>query len=219
MLWTRGCRLWILHPEIYQMQVRAIFEAAIEAEKVTGKTIVPEVMVPLIMTVKEFTFLKQKIEEVAEEVSKKKKKKIHYLIWSMIELPQAAFIAWKLVKEWAQFFSFWTNDLTQTTKWLSRDDTGSLLQEYKTKWIISKDPFVHLDEEGVGELIEIWIQKARKEDESIKLGICWEHGGDPKSIDFFNKNNLNYVSCSPYRVPIARLSAAQAEINEEKSEK
>ena len=219
MLWTRWCRLWILHPEIYQMQVRAIFESSIEAEEKIGKTIVPEIMIPLVMTVNEFTFLKEKIKEVADEVSKKKKKKVNYLIGTMIELPQAVFIAWKLVKKWAQFFSFWTNDLTQTTKWLSRDDTGSLLEEYKKKSILSEDPFVHLDEEWVGELVEIWIEKARQEDKNIKLGICWEHGWDPKSIDFFNKSNLNYVSCSPYRVPIARLSSAQAEIKEENLKK
>jgi pyruvate,orthophosphate dikinase len=137
----------------------------------------------------------------------------------MIELPMAAFISWKLVKQWAQFFSFGTNDLTQTSKWLSRDDTWSMLQEYKSKGIISKDPFVHLNEEWVWEIIEIWIERARKESDKIKLWVCWEHGWDPKSIDFFSKNELNYISCSPYRIPIARLAAAQAEIKKERIKK
>ncbi len=209
MLGLRGCRLGIVYPEIYEMQCRAIFEAAAEVAKATGTTVVPEVMIPLVGTKKEFDILKEMIDRVAGEVAKAGGRKLDYLVGTMIELPRAALRAGDIA-EGAEFFSFGTNDLTQTTFGLSRDDSGSFLQYYQDRGIFEKDPFATLDREGVGELIKIAVERGRATRPNIKLGICGEHGGDPTSIDFCAQVGLDYVSCSPYRVPIARLAAAQA---------
>ncbi len=207
MLGHRGCRLGISYPEITEMQARAIFEAAAEMYK-QGRIVVPEVMVPLVGDLKEFTHQKKIIEDVAKSVEKENGIKINYLIGTMIEVPRGALTADKLAKE-VEFFSFGTNDLTQMGCGFSRDDSGRFLQEYLKLGIYERDPFQSLDQEGVGELMKIAIQKA-KPIKNIKCGICGEHGGDPASIEFCHKIGLDYVSCSPYRVPIARLAAAQA---------
>jgi pyruvate,orthophosphate dikinase len=208
MLGLRGCRLGIVYPEIYEMQCRAIFEAAAEVEA-TGAKVYPEVMIPLVGTKKEFDILKEMIDRVAGDVAKETGVKLAYLVGTMIELPRAALQAGEIAKG-AEFFSFGTNDLTQTTFGLSRDDSGSFLQYYQDRGIFEKDPFATLDREGVGELIQIAADRGRKTRPTIKLGICGEHGGDPSSIAFCAQVGLDYVSCSPYRVPIARLAAAQA---------
>ena len=209
MLGLRGCRLGIVYPEIYEMQCQAIFEAMVEAESKTGTTVLPEVMIPLVGTKKEFDILKEMVDKIAGEVGKKAGKTLKYLVGTMIELPRAALQAGEIAKG-AEFFSFGTNDLTQTTFGLSRDDSGSFLQYYQDRGIFEKDPFATLDREGVGELIQIAAERGRKTRPGIKLGICGEHGGDPSSIAFCAMVGLDYVSCSPYRVPIARLAAAQA---------
>jgi len=206
MLGHRGCRLGITYPEIYEMQVRAIFEAAIEVAKEEGKTVVPEVMIPLVATRKELSILKAMADRVASEVGIK-----DYQVGTMIELPRAALIADDIAHE-AAFFSFGTNDLTQTTLGLSRDDAGNFLPAYQDAGIYARDPFATLDVEGVGQLIEIGTTKGRKTRPDLKVGICGEHGGDPDSITFCEGAGLDYVSCSPFRVPIARLAAAQAAI-------
>jgi pyruvate,orthophosphate dikinase len=205
MLGHRGCRLGITYPEIYEMQARAIFEAVIAV----GDNVLPEIMIPLVMHPKELEILKAKIDAVAEEVFKKAGKKHAYLIGTMIELPRAALLADKIAES-AEFFSFGTNDLTQTTLGISRDDSTNFIQPYLEQGIIEKDPFVQLDEEGVGQLIEIAVERGRKTRKDIKLGICGEHGGNPASIHFCARIGMDYVSCSPFRVPIARLAAAQA---------
>jgi pyruvate, orthophosphate dikinase len=212
MLGHRGCRLGITYPEIYEMQCRAIFEAAADAV-MAGEPILPEVMLPLIATKAEFDTLKTMVDRVAQEVMEQTGAKIEYLVGTMIELPRAALIADKIA-EGAQFFSFGTNDLTQTTYGLSRDDAGNFLVQYQDLGVLENDPFVTIDQEGVGELIAIAVERGRKTRPDIKLGICGEHGGDPASIHFCNSIGLNYVSCSPYRVPIARLAAAQAAMGE-----
>ncbi len=209
MLGHRGCRLGITYPEIYEMQARAIFEAAIEAGAKTNKTVAPEIMIPLAATKAEIDILKEVIDRVAGEVAAKEGSKLDYQVGTMIELPRAALRAGEIAKS-AEFFSFGTNDLTQTTYGLSRDDAGNFLPDYQAKGIVPHDPFVTIDVEGVGELISIACERGRKSREDIKLGICGEHGGDPASIAFFESVGLDYVSCSPYRVPIARLAAAQA---------
>ncbi|MEH6547099.1 MAG: putative PEP-binding protein, partial [Sneathiella sp.] len=209
MLGHRGCRLGISFPEIYEMQARAILEAAAEISKELGETVVPEIMIPLVATKRELEILKQKIEAVADAVKEESGKSVEYLIGTMIELPRAALRAGDIAEE-AEFFSFGTNDLTQTTYGISRDDSGSFLEDYVNQGIYEVDPFVSLDQEGVGELVEIAVKRGRETREDIKLGICGEHGGDPNSIDFCERIGLDYVSCSPYRVPIARLAAAQA---------
>jgi pyruvate,orthophosphate dikinase len=209
MLGHRGCRLGITYPEIYEMQARAIFEAAIEVSKKTGKPVVPEIMIPLVGTKAELDILKEMIDRTAGEVFKAKGTTLDYLVGTMIELPRAALTAGSIA-ETAEFFSFGTNDLTQTTLGMSRDDSGPFLEVYRQKGIYAQDPFASLDQEGVGELVKIAVERGRKSRPDIKLGICGEHGGDPASIGFFQKVGLNYVSCSPYRVPIARLAAAQA---------
>ncbi len=208
MLGHRGCRLGVTYPEIYEMQARAIFEAAAEVAS-KGVEVLPEVMVPLISTKAEFDRLKEVIDRVAGEVSEKTGAKVAYMVGTMIELPRAALIAGKIA-EGAEFFSFGTNDLTQTTYGLSRDDAGNFLVPYQDLGVIPNDPFVTIDQEGVGELVKIAVERGRKTRPDIKLGICGEHGGDPESVHFCNSVGLNYVSCSPYRVPIARLAAAQA---------
>ena len=213
MLGHRGCRLGISYPEIYEMQVRGIFEAAAAVSKETGEAVMPEVMIPLIATKKELDILKAMIDRVAAEVARETGTVVPYLTGTMIELPRAALRAAEIA-EAAEFFSFGTNDLTQTTYGLSRDDAGSFLKTYQDRGIFEQDPFVSIDVEGVGELIEIAVERGRKTRPDIKLGICGEHGGDPASIRFCETVGLDYVSCSPYRVPIARLAAAQAAIAE-----
>ncbi|MBL8672678.1 MAG: pyruvate, phosphate dikinase [Alphaproteobacteria bacterium] len=216
MLGHRGCRLGISYPEIYEMQARAIFEAAVEVSRETGDTVEPEVMIPLIATRKELDILKSAIDGVAEEVSKATGVTFKYLVGTMIELPRAALRA-KEIAETAEFFSFGTNDLTQTTYGLSRDDASSFLGDYQRRGVLERDPFQTLDTEGVGELIRIAVERGRGSRPGLKLGICGEHGGDPASIAFCEEAGLDYVSCSPYRVPIARLAAAHAALGKKSS--
>jgi pyruvate,orthophosphate dikinase len=209
MLGHRGCRLAISYPEIAEMQARAIFEAAVEAGKKTGRPVEPEIMVPLVGLKKELDFVKDRIDAVAREVIAESGVEIPYLTGTMIELPRAAIRA-HVIAESAEFFSFGTNDLTQTTFGISRDDAQSFLETYRRKGVIEKDPFVSIDVDGVGELVRLAAEKGRATRPDIKLGICGEHGGDPASIRFCETVGLDYVSCSPFRVPIARLAAAQA---------
>jgi pyruvate,orthophosphate dikinase len=209
MLGHRGCRLGITYPEIYEMQARAIFLAAVEVSQKTGNPVMPEVMIPLVGTKKELDLMKDAVDRMAEAVFKEAGTRIEYLVGTMIELPRACLQAAQIA-ETATFFSFGTNDLTQTTLGMSRDDSGPFLEIYRQKGIYDQDPFASLDQEGVGEMIKIAVERGRQTRPDIKLGICGEHGGDPASIGFCQKVGLNYVSCSPYRVPIARLAAAQA---------
>ena len=210
MLGHRGCRLGISFPEIYEMQCRAIFEALCELKKDKVKSAFPEIMIPLVSTEVEIKLMKDLVINTAKEVQNEKKIKIDFLVGTMIELPRAAIKAGDIAKH-AEFFSFGTNDLTQTTFGISRDDSGKFLNDYLENKIFSIDPFVSIDE-GVGDLVKIAVQQGKKQNKSIKLGICGEHGGDPKSIKFCSDAGLNYVSCSPYRVPVARLAAAQSEL-------
>jgi len=216
MLGHRGCRLAISFPEITEMQARAIFEAAVMVQK-EGIKVHPEIMIPLIGNEKEFIEQEKIIRRVASEVMKKKKVKIEYKVGTMIEIPRAALVANKIAK-YAEFFSFGTNDLTQMTYGLSRDDAGSFLPNYLEKEVWNRDPFESIDVEGVGMLMEFAVRKGREVKKGLKIGICGEHGGEPDSIRFCNELGLDYVSCSPFRVPIARLSAARAELNKEKSQ-
>ncbi|MER9849966.1 pyruvate, phosphate dikinase [Mesorhizobium sp. M0106] len=216
MLGHRGCRLAVSYPEIAEMQARAIFEAAVEAGRKAGALVVPEIMVPLVGLVKELDFVKARIDAVAKSVMQETGVRIAYLTGTMIELPRAAIRA-HVIAEAAEFFSFGTNDLTQTTFGISRDDAASFLETYRKKGIIEQDPFVSLDIDGVGELVRMAAEKGRATRPDIKLGICGEHGGDPASIHFCEKVGLDYVSCSPYRVPIARLAAAQAAVQAAKN--
>ena len=209
MLGHRGCRLAVSFPEIYDMQTRAIFEAAVQVEKETGKKLTAEIMIPLVAMRGEFDFLKNRIDAVAKAVEGEHRVKLAYLVGTMIELPRAALRAGDIAQS-AEFFSFGTNDLTQTTFGLSRDDSSKFLPDYVSRGLLPNDPFVSLDVEGVGELIQIAEERGRKARPDLKLGICGEHGGDPASIRFCEAARLDYVSCSPFRVPIARLAAAQA---------
>ena len=209
MLGHRGCRLGISFPEIYQMQCQAIFEALAECKKNKIKLVIPEIMIPLVSTAAEIEILRKLVDKTAQEIQNNNSIKIKYYVGTMIELPRAALRA-KDIAKFADFFSFGTNDLTQTTFGISRDDSGKFLNDYVDNKIFNKDPFVSIDERGVGELIKIAAERGRMEKKSLKLGICGEHGGDPSSIEFCEKQKLNYVSCSPYRVPIACLAAAQA---------
>ena len=211
MLGHRGCRLAVSYPEIAEMQARAIFEAAGEAGRKTGSPIVPEVMVPLVGLKKELDYVKARIDDVARAVAAETGIEIEYLVGTMIELPRAAIRA-HVIAETAEFFSFGTNDLTQTTFGISRDDAATFLETYRQKGVIEQDPFVSLDVDGVGELVRLAVEKGRTTRLDIKLGICGEHGGDPASIRFCEEVGLDYVSCSPFRVPIARLAAAQAAV-------
>ncbi|MBB3382959.1 pyruvate, phosphate dikinase [Rhizobium sp. WW22] len=211
MLGHRGCRLAISYPEIVEMQARAIFEAAVLAARETGAAVVPEIMVPLVGLRSELDYVKARIDEVARAVMTEAKMKIDYLVGTMIELPRAALRA-HIIAEAAEFFSFGTNDLTQTTFGMSRDDAAAFIPTYQRKGIIEHDPFISLDFDGVGELIRIASERGRRTRNDMKLGICGEHGGDPASIHFCEDIGLDYVSCSPFRVPIARLAAAQAAI-------
>ena len=210
MLGHRGCRLGISFPEIYEMQCRAIFEALCELKNKKIKAAFPEIMIPLVSTEAEIKIMKDLVVRIAQEVQKQNKVKIDYMVGTMIELPRAAIKAKEIAKH-AEFFSFGTNDLTQTTFGISRDDSGKFLNDYLDNKIFSIDPFISIDE-GVGDLIKIAVERGKQQNKNLKLGICGEHGGDPKSIDFCSKAGLDYVSCSPYRVPVARLAAAQAEL-------
>jgi pyruvate,orthophosphate dikinase len=208
MLGHRGCRLGIVHPEITEMQARAIFEAAAEVQK-KGIKVKPEVMIPLVGFTKELKLQLEVVHRVAAEVAKEKKTKFNYLVGTMIEIPRAALVADDIARD-AQFFSFGTNDLTQTALGMSRDDSGSFLPAYAEHEIITTNPFASIDQRGVGRLMEMARDLGRKTRPDIKLGICGEHGGEPESVKFCHRIGLNYVSCSPYRVPIAKLAAAQA---------
>ncbi|MBV9553044.1 MAG: pyruvate, phosphate dikinase, partial [Alphaproteobacteria bacterium] len=214
MLGHRGCRLGITFPEIYEMQAVAIFEAAVAAQRDTGTPVQPEIMVPLIATRREFDILKEMVDSIGKEIMARQRVTIAYSVGTMIELPRAALMAGEIAKT-AEFFSFGTNDLTQTTYGLSRDDAASFIGAYQRLGIFEQDPFVSIDTEGVGELIRIAAERGRATRPGLKLGICGEHGGDPASIRFCRDVGLDYVSCSPYRVPIARLAAAQAELGAE----
>jgi pyruvate,orthophosphate dikinase len=209
MLGHRGCRLGISFPEIYEMQAQAIFEGALAVAKETGKAPVPEIMIPLVGVKKELEITRAQVDKVAEEVFAKAGRRIDYHVGTMIELPRAAIVADKIA-EVADFFSFGTNDLTQTVFGLSRDDAGKFLPQYVEQGILPKDPFVSIDVEGVGEMVRMASERGRRTKNALKLGICGEHGGDPASIAFCHSVGLDYVSCSPYRVPVARLAAAQA---------
>jgi pyruvate,orthophosphate dikinase len=217
MLGFRGCRLAIVYPEIAEMQARAIFEAAVEAARRCGKPVVPEIMVPLIASKAELDLVKSRIDAVAEAVARETGgktgamagAKIAYQVGTMIELPRAVLMAADIAQT-AEFFSFGTNDLTQTTFGISRDDAASFLGAYMARGILAADPFVSIDREGVGELIRIGVERGRASRPKLKVGICGEHGGDPSSVAFCHEIGLDYVSCSPFRVPIARLAAAQA---------
>ncbi len=211
MLGHRGCRLGISFPEIYEMQCRAIFTALIECKKEKIQSVIPEIMIPLVSTEDELGIMRKLVNQVADELQKEHKIKINYFVGTMIELPRAALRA-ESISKYADFFSFGTNDLTQTTFGISRDDSGKFLNDYLDHKIFDSDPFVSIDRDGVGELVKIASQRGKKRNKKLKLGICGEHGGDPRSIEFCSKVGLNYVSCSPFRVPIARLAAAQAEL-------
>ena len=220
MLGHRGCRLCITYPEILEMQVTAIIEAACKVAK-TGKKVLPEIMIPLTIAKKEYEILDAKAREVANAIIKRENSKIKYLVGTMIEIPRATLLA-DQIAETAEFFSFGTNDLTQMTMGLSRDDAGRFLPEYvdeKKTGIFKADPFQVLDQEGVGQLVEMGIQRGRSTRPNLKIGICGEHGGESASVKFCCKAGMNYVSCSPYRVPIARLSCAQYEISVRKAAK
>ncbi|NBC23346.1 MAG: pyruvate, phosphate dikinase [Gammaproteobacteria bacterium] len=209
MLGHRGCRLGLVYPEIYEMQARAVFEAVVEVYRKSGDTVTPEIMIPLAFSRREIEILKEMIIRVAGEVERQHGTKLEFLVGTMVELPRAALRAAELA-EAAEFFSFGTNDLTQTTFGISRDDAASFLPHYQAQGIVEHDPFVTLDPDGVGELVRLGTERGRQTRSDIKLGICGEHGGDPASIQFCETIGLDYVSCSPYRVPIARLAAAQA---------
>jgi len=215
MLGHRGCRLGIVYPEISEMQARAVFEAAAEVQK-QGIKVRPEIMIPLVGFPKELQLQLEVVHRVAKEVAAERKTKFNYLVGTMIEIPRAALIADEIARE-AEFFSFGTNDLTQTTLGMSRDDSGSFLGAYAELEIVKQNPFASIDQTGVGKLMEMACALGRKTRPSIKLGICGEHGGEPSSVKFCHRLGLSYVSCSPFRVPIARLAAAQAALEEVKA--
>jgi len=217
MLGFRGCRLGIKFPEITRMQARAVFEAAAAVQK-KGIKVKPEIMIPLVGFKKELDLQVDLVHRVAQEVMKEQKVKLSYLVGTMIEVPRGALTA-KDIAETAQFFSFGTNDLTQTCLGMSRDDSGSFLPRYQELEIVKQNPFASIDQTGVGQLMAMAVQGGRVSRPDIKLGICGEHGGDPSSVKFCHRIGLNYVSCSPYRVPVARLAAAQAALEEEAAAK
>jgi pyruvate,orthophosphate dikinase len=217
MLGFRGCRLGVAYPEITEMQARAIIEAAINVVK-KGIKVKPEIMIPLVSHVNEYKLQEEIVRNVAAQVMKEKGKKIKYLVGTMIELPRACVTADEIA-EHAEFFSFGTNDLTQTTFGLSRDDAGKFLPLYVEREIIPSDPFEALDQTGVGQLVEMGTKKGRSTNSELKVGICGEHGGEPSSVEFCHRIGLDYVSCSPFRLPIARLAAARAVVNEMSSKK
>lgn len=213
MLGHRGCRLAITYPEIYRMQAKAVFEAMVAIEKKGLKTPIVEIMIPFIFDIKEFEVMKKIIDEVAQEIMNFYKLQLNYMVGTMIELPRAAIKAAEIAKS-AEFFSFGTNDLTQTTLGISRDDASIFLNEYREKGLIKEDPFSSIDEEAVGELVKMAVERGRKANPALKIGICGEHGGDPKSIKFFHDIGLDYVSCSPFRIPVAIIAAAQSALRE-----
>jgi pyruvate,orthophosphate dikinase len=213
MLGHRGCRLAITYPEIAVMQTEALIQAALAVKK-RGIKVFPEIMIPLIGTEKEFEFLREIVEKKAEEIFERENDRVDFMVGTMIEIPRACLVADKIAEK-AEFFSFGTNDLTQMTFGFSRDDAG-FLPDYLKKGILPSDPFQELDQEGVGQLVALGIRKGRQSRPGLKVGICGEHGGEPSSIDFCYNVGMDYVSCSPYRVPIARLAAAQAKIRGEK---
>jgi pyruvate,orthophosphate dikinase len=213
MLGHRGCRLGIVYPEISEMQARAIFEAAAKVQK-EGVKVRPEVMIPLVGYPKELQLQIEVVHRIASDVQKETKTKLSYLVGTMIEIPRATLVADEIAKD-AQFFSFGTNDLTQTTLGMSRDDSGSFLPRYQELEIVPQNPFASVDQSGVGKLMEMAVALGRKTRPDIKLGICGEHGGDPASVKFCDRIGLNYVSCSPFRIPVARLAAAQAALEAE----
>ena len=213
MLGHRGCRLAVTYPEIAEMQTRAVIEAAINVKKATGLDIEPEIMIPLVGMVNELKFVKNVVTKTADEIIAQSGVEMKYLVGTMIEIPRAAVTADEIAQE-AEFFSFGTNDLTQMGFGFSRDDVGKILNAYYDKKIMERDPFASLDQDGIGQLVKMAVEKGKKTRPDIKLGVCGEHGGDPASVEFFHKIGLNYVSCSPYRVPIARLAAAQARAKE-----
>ena len=213
MLGHRGCRLAVTYPEIAEMQTRAVIEAAINVKKATGLDIEPEIMIPLVGMVSELKFVKNVVTKTADEIIAQSGVEMKYLVGTMIEIPRAAVTADEIAQE-AEFFSFGTNDLTQMGFGFSRDDVGKILNAYYDKKIMERDPFASLDQDGIGQLVKMAVEKGKKTRPDIKLGVCGEHGGDPASVEFFHKIGLNYVSCSPYRVPIARLAAAQARAKE-----
>jgi pyruvate,orthophosphate dikinase len=215
MLGFRGCRLGILYPEITEMQARAVFEAAADVQKAKVK-VKPEIMIPLVGFKRELDLQVDLVHRVAKEVMAEKKVKLDYLVGTMIEVPRGAVTADEIAHT-AQFFSFGTNDLTQTTLGMSRDDSGSFLPAYQELEILKKNPFASIDQSGVGLIMKIAVEKGRQSRPDIKLGICGEHGGDPESVKFCHKLGLTYVSCSPFRVPTARLAAAQAAVAEERA--
>jgi pyruvate,orthophosphate dikinase len=214
----RGCRLAVTYPEIARMQTRALMEAAIEVHDEEGYDIEPEIMIPLVGEKKELKFVKDVVVEEAEKVKAERKSDIKYHIGTMIEIPRAAVTADQIAEE-AEFFSFGTNDLTQMTFGFSRDDAGKFLDSYYANKIYEQDPFAKLDQTGVGYLIRTAVEKGKSTRPNLELGICGEHGGEPSSIEFCHEVGLNYVSCSPFRVPIARLAAAQAHLRQKASEK
>ena len=211
MMGHRGCRLAVTYPEIAKMQTRAVIEAAIEVKEEMGYDIVPEIMIPLVGEKKELKFVKDVVVATAEEVMKEKGEYINYHVGTMIEIPRAALTADEIAEE-AEFFSFGTNDLTQMTYGFSRDDAGKFLNAYYDAKIFENDPFAKLDQVGVGKLMDMAIKLGKPVNPNLHIGICGEHGGDPSSVEFCNKIGLDYVSCSPFRVPVARLAAAQAAI-------
>jgi pyruvate,orthophosphate dikinase len=217
MLGHRGCRLGIVFPEITEMQAQAIFEAACDVKK-KGFNVKPEIMIPLVGNVAELVLQKEVVDRVAQEVMKKTKVKIDYMVGTMIEIPRAAITADEIGTV-AEFFSFGTNDLTQTALGMSRDDAGKFLGYYVENGIYAFDPFQRIDEDGVGKLMKIGVDLGRKARKNLKIGICGEHGGEPNSVEFCHKTGLNYVSCSPYRVTVAKLAAARAAIKEKKGER
>ncbi|CAD2222766.1 PEP-utilising enzyme, TIM barrel domain containing protein, putative [Angomonas deanei] len=218
MLGLRGCRLGIMYPEIYNMQVQAVMEAALEVSE-GGLPVCPEIMIPLIGKIAELQFTKKQAMETIEKVLKgANNSKLEYMLGTMIEVPRAALTANEIATE-ADFFSFGTNDLTQMTCGFSRDDAGQFLRLYDEHGIYDRDPFVSLDQEGVGQLVRIAVERGRSVKPNLKIGICGEHGGDPRTVEFLHYLGLNYVSCSPYRVPIAIVAAAQAAVKEKLGKK
>ena len=215
MMGHRGCRLAVTYPEIAKMQTRAVMEAAIEVKEEKGYDIVPEIMIPLVGEKKELKFVKDVVVATAEQVKAEKGSDMKYHIGTMIEIPRAALTADRIATE-AEYFSFGTNDLTQMTFGFSRDDVGTFMGEYLGNKLLDADPFKTIDTKGVGKLVEYGIQSGRSKRPELKCGVCGEHGGDPDSIKFFNRIGIDYVSCSPFRVPIARLAAAQAAIAQSK---
>jgi len=212
MLGHRGCRLGITYPEVYEMQARAIFEAAAKcaASKIDVQ---PEIMIPLVGTVREFSDLAARIRRIGDAVAAKTRVPVRYMVGTMIEVPRACLVSAAIAKE-AEFFSFGTNDLTQMTYGFSRDDIGKFLPDYLEARILPVDPFQSIDADGVGRLVRLSVEEGRGARRDLKVGICGEHGGDPASVDFFHRSGLDYVSCSPYRVPVARLAAAHASLRE-----